>query len=364
MSHLNLAHAVSGAAGGIVSTLVTYPLITLSSRSQVQPSKRRDDSNNSNPLDKQFGLLDTFRQTIASKGFSSLYAGVHSALFGVTVTNFIYFGVLQQVKSTYLSSADGPNGTMRTLSAYESMVASAVAGAAAVVVSNPIWVVNTRCMCQSEREEVVEGDVKEPKSLPQSKSAWEIVLDIIQHDGIGALWHGLLPALVLVINPIIQFVVFEQARGWAEALHVACEAEFISSTCSSNAAATSLGPSVIFTLSAVAKLVATTITYPSLVLKSRGQFGTDRKRAIVAQHPQQSVLAKFFRIPVIGELVEIVVDEGVVGLYKGFTAKILQSMLTAGILFAAKEELLDASLQIVKLLSRYATMLQLPTSPI
>lgn len=36
---------------------------------------------------------------------------------------------------------------------------------------------------------------------------------IVEKDGIGALWSGLGPALVLVINPIIQYTAFEQLKN-------------------------------------------------------------------------------------------------------------------------------------------------------
>lgn len=56
-----------------------YPLITLSTRAQVE-SKRADS-----------GFLDAVKRIIDREGFSGLFAGLDSALFGITVTNFVYY---------------------------------------------------------------------------------------------------------------------------------------------------------------------------------------------------------------------------------------------------------------------------------
>jgi adenine nucleotide transporter 17 len=59
--------------------VLTYPLITLSTRSQVE-SKRAQTS-----------VLDAVRKIIAREGVSGLFAGLESAVFGISVTNFVYY---------------------------------------------------------------------------------------------------------------------------------------------------------------------------------------------------------------------------------------------------------------------------------
>lgn len=58
---------------------LTYPLITLSTRAQVE-SKRAQSS-----------TLGAARRIIKREGVTGLYAGMDSALFGITVTNFVYY---------------------------------------------------------------------------------------------------------------------------------------------------------------------------------------------------------------------------------------------------------------------------------
>lgn len=75
----NVAHALAGAGGGLLSMALTYPLITLSTRAQVE-SKRA-----------QLSTLDAARRIIKREGIAGLYAGLDSALFGISVTNFVYY---------------------------------------------------------------------------------------------------------------------------------------------------------------------------------------------------------------------------------------------------------------------------------
>lgn len=56
-----------------------YPLITLSTRAQVEKKKAST------------GTLDAAKRIIDREGVVGLYAGLDSALFGITVTNFVYY---------------------------------------------------------------------------------------------------------------------------------------------------------------------------------------------------------------------------------------------------------------------------------
>ena len=93
------------------------------------------------------------------------------------------------------------------------MAAGALAGSATVLITNPIWVVNTRMTArQSESNESVlptkEGETNlEPKKNGSAPSTISTFLKIIKEDGFLRLFAGVLPALVLVINPILQYTI-------------------------------------------------------------------------------------------------------------------------------------------------------------
>ena len=131
------------------------------------------------------------------------------------------------------------------------MLAGLIAGSATVIFTNPIWVVNTR---ETARKDVDDKE-HDLKNLPPTEAAKEvaqratgfvrILLDIVKSEGIGALWSGVIPALVLVINPIIQYTLFEQLKTVVERRRRG-----------------RLHANDAFLLGALGKLMATGITYP------------------------------------------------------------------------------------------------------
>ena len=58
------------------------------------------------------------------------------------------------------------------------------------------------------------GDAADAKENDNSSnSTFKALVNIVEQDGVGALFAGVLPALVLVINPIIQYTIFEQIKN-------------------------------------------------------------------------------------------------------------------------------------------------------
>ena len=264
----NVAHALAGAGGGLLAMTVTYPLITLSTRAQVE-SKRADTS-----------TLAAIRHIIDREGISGLYAGLDSALFGISVTNFVYYYWYEWTRSFFEKAAITSGRASKNLTTLESMAAGAVAGSATVLITNPIWVVNTRMTARKEQVEDVEkaqGGKKEKKP-----SSIGTLLSLIRDEGVGSLMAGVLPALVLVANPILQYTIYEQLRNALEKRR-------------------KVGPRDAFVLGALGKLLATSITYPYITVKSR---------AHVAKKGESSE-------GMTASLKRIVREEGYSGLYKG-----------------------------------------------
>jgi len=52
------------------------------------------------------------------------------------------------------------------------------------------------------------------KVVPKKLTFKETVQKILAKDGLGALWRGVGPALILVINPVLQYTVFEQLKNF------------------------------------------------------------------------------------------------------------------------------------------------------
>lgn len=167
------------------------------------------------------------------------------------------------------------------LTTAESMAAGALAGSATVLLTNPIWVVNTRMTAREEAADdaAEKGEAGQKPSRPTTMGT---LMKIIREDGFMRLFAGVLPALVLVANPIIQYTVFERLK------------ELVAKTKKVTAVDS-------FLLGALGKLAATSITYPYITVKSKAHVATGSGK----QDGMITTLRK------------TVNEEGVTGLYAG-----------------------------------------------
>ncbi|RAH48549.1 putative peroxisomal membrane protein Pmp47 [Aspergillus brunneoviolaceus CBS 621.78] len=295
----NIAHALAGAGGGILSMALTYPLITLSTRAQVE-SKRAHST-----------IYDAVRRIVQREGLAGLYSGLESALLGISVTNFVYYYWYEWTRSAFEKAAAKAGRASRKLTTVESMVAGAIAGIATVMITNPIWVVNTRMTARKSDSD--------QKSLPgaylgkERASTIATLMDLLRREGPKALFAGVLPALVLVVNPILQYTIFEQLKIIVERRR-------------------RMTPKDAFYLGALGKILATSITYPYITVKSRMHVASK-------EGPQESLN---------GSLKKIIQEEGYAGLYKGIGPKVTQSAITAAFLFGFKDVLYEAMVSIRK----------------
>jgi solute carrier family 25 (peroxisomal adenine nucleotide transporter), member 17 len=168
-------------------------------------------------------------------------------------------------------------GRSKKLTTVESMAAGAVAGSLTVLLTNPIWVVNTRMTARGKQQDSLPGG--KPAKAP---STIGVFLQILREEGLSGFFAGVMPALVLVINPILQYTLFEQLKNAVEKRR-------------------RVTPKDSFYLGAVGKLLATSITYPYITVKSRMHVaGKDG--------PKDDMVTSLKRI---------VREEGVKGLYGG-----------------------------------------------
>lgn len=323
-----IAHAIAGAGGGALAMIVTYPLVTLSTLAQTTQKKKeaKEQEIKQDVVEAKKGSLSPTTQTkiinairssstyiaareiIESKGVSGLYSGLESALYGIILTNFIYY-YFYELTSNVFHKANSVAGKKQGLSTLQSIVTGAIAGSITCVGSNPFWVANTRTMTQK----------KEGKQM----NTFRAIVDIIENDGVGTLFAGVLPALVLVANPIIQYTIFEQIKNIIIA----------------NKGKGSFTAVNAFFIGAFGKLIATSLTYPYITLKSRMHV---KKKKLEKKDDTKE-------LSMIQEIRKIINEEGLEGLYCGLTVKLIQSISTAAFLFYFKEELLTGSVKLVQI---------------
>lgn len=271
------------------------------------------------------------RRIVAQEGVAGLYAGLDSAVFGISVTNFVYYYWYEWTRAAFQkrASAAGRGGAGRVastikLTTIESILAGALAGSATVIMTNPIWVVNTRMttraaraqsdvntkdatLIEGEKKKLEEGEEeaaaakaesKEEEKKPTGKKPTTIstLLALLRAEGPQALFRGVVPALVLVINPILQYTLFEQMKNLVEKRQRAATGQKTAR----------ITPTMAFLLGALGKLFATGVTYPYITVKSRMHVAD-------AAAPGEGKKAE----GVTGALGRVVREEGWGGLYKG-----------------------------------------------
>lgn len=267
-SYETLVHAIAGATGSVVGMAVFYPLDTLRSRIQVEDSKKLQGSS-----------LELLLKLASEEGLESLYRGLAPVLQSLSVSNFVYFYTFHGLRRV----------STKETSALKDLMFGLIAGSINVLLTSPLWVVNTRMKLQTSTY----------------NSLTEGLVDLYKKEGAKGLWSGTVPSLLLVSNPAIQFMVYESlkrqliARGMFDTLSA-------------------------FLVGAVAKAVATTLTYPLQLVQSKLRAGTSLK-PLFRDVKSQPLLA-----------------------FRGLEAKLLQTIMTAALMFIIYEKLVRLVLTIMR----------------
>ncbi|KAJ7368284.1 mitochondrial carrier [Mycena albidolilacea] len=297
MSESPVIHAVAGGAAGIVAMTATYPLIFLSTRAAVETKNEHKSTYQA--------VVDIIKR----EGPLGLYSGLSSSLLGIAVTNSVYYFFYEKSRGIVQKG--------KALSTGESILMGIIAGSATTIISNPIWVVQTKQAVHTLKEAEPSLDPSQPQ-VARKLSIAETVQALLREGGIQEFWRGIGPALVLVINPVLQYTAFEQMKN----LLVARRTSKLRAAGIAGAVAV-LTDWDTFLLAALAKLIATSSTYPYIVVKSRLQAGHAKYKSAI------------------DGLLTILKDEGLQGLYKGVGSKLIQSVLTAAILFAGQRRIYE-----------------------
>uniref|UniRef100_A0A672SA14 Peroxisomal membrane protein PMP34-like n=1 Tax=Sinocyclocheilus grahami TaxID=75366 RepID=A0A672SA14_SINGR len=183
-------------------------------------------------------------------------------------------------------------------------------GAVNVLLTTPMWVVNTRLKLQGAKFR------NEDLHQTHYKGIFDAFSQIIANEGVGTLWNGTLPSLVLVFNPAVQFMFYEAMKRRISSFE-------------------------IFLIGAIAKAIATSATYPLQTVQAIlrfGQYKSDGKGGLVGSLKN-----------VVSLLMDRIKRHGLLGLYKGLEAKLLQTVLTAALMFVVYEKITAATFKLMGL---------------
>ncbi|MBZ3876923.1 Peroxisomal membrane protein PMP34 [Sciurus carolinensis] len=250
-------------------------------------------------------------EIIKEEGLLAPYRGWFPVISSLCCSNFVYFYTFNSLKAVWVKGQHSTTG--------KDLVVGFVAGVVNVLLTTPLWVVNTRLKLQGAKfrnEDIVPTNYK---------GIIDAFHQIVRDEGILALWNGTFPSLLLVFNPAIQFMFYEGLKRQLLKKRM------------------KLSSLDVFIIGAIAKAIATTVTYPMQTVQSILRFGRHRL------NPENRTLGSLRNVLYL--LHQRVKRFGIMGLYKGLEAKLLQTVLTAALMFLVYEKLTAATFTIMGLKS-------------
>lgn len=284
-SYNALVHAIAGTAGGSSAMSLFYPLDMIRTTLQV--------SSGDSAIDKIIKLIE-------DEGLGYLYRGLGPMLISLGFSNFVYFYSNNALKAAYMKffkSHDVP--------IVPSLIIASLAGVINVFTTCPLWVANTRLKLQRKSQQ------------NKYKGLFNSMKLIAKEEGIISLWNGCLASLVLVSNPTIHFVAYDKIKE-----------VFLRRAMRHNR--NNLTNGEIFIIGAIAKAIATVITYPIQVAQTNMRYAKRVKEGEKSDKNYKGV---------IDCLIKIFKKDGFLGWYKGLSVKLVQTVLTTAFQFLAYERI-------------------------
>jgi solute carrier family 25 (peroxisomal adenine nucleotide transporter), member 17 len=392
-----LVEGVSGAIGGCVATIATFPLMKASLRSstclavvpsslrlilypslppqisarqatrvqlaptlprptdfaqakafkriQWQQLRQQQQEQQQGQACPHQGTVAELLETVRSSGWRSLFSGLSAALVGTTVSQGVYFYLYSLLRQAAVKRRNGVRGGSSSadlrsaeVSVAETLLVAALAGAGNVLLTNPIWTVATRMQTHSHNTvstQQQQQQQQQPVNLETGAAAASapapgpvsVARQVYREYGVPGFWNGVTASLFMVVNPTIQYAIYE----WLQGARARLKGSQGGGTPGPRARP---GALEVFLLSATAKAGATVLTYPMMTIKTR-MMSARREDAELQYKSITDALAQILR------------REGVAGYYKGIRTKIVQSMLAAALLFMCKEKITDATLAVM-----------------
>jgi len=191
------------------------------------------------------GITGGLSKIVRDEGIKGLYRGLSPTLFALLPNWAVYFTVYEKLKIA-IGTRFPPE---KAQSAGVHMAAAAGAGAATMMITNPIWVVKTRIQTQNMGVKMGANG-----TTAMYKGTIDALVRIGREEGLAGLYSGFLPSLLGVMHVVIQFPLYEQMKQSFAKAH--------------NNEMDKLTPAELIVASAVSKMAASTATYPHEVIRS------------------------------------------------------------------------------------------------
>ena len=140
-----------------------------------------------------------------------LYRGLTPTLFALLPNWAVYFSAYERLKVT-IAARVRPEWAS---SPGVHMAAAAGAGAATMLITNPLWVVKTRLQTQNLGLELVKG-----RNPALYKGTADALIRIAREEGLSGLYSGLGPSLLGVMHVVVQFPLYEEIKARFAQRHI------------------------------------------------------------------------------------------------------------------------------------------------
>lgn len=251
---------------------------------------------------KPFGTrtLYSFIDIWSKEGIRGLWRGLVPNLIGVAPARAIHFATYSTVKKN-LSQTFGDQSFVHFISA-------GTAGFTVITATSPIWLVKTRMQLQTN------GNANNYKGI------LDCVQRVFREEGIRGFYKGLVASYVGISETAIQFMLYERFKYatqlWKHNQRYYKEEEV---------KAIPLTWYEYLTVASIAKLIASSMTYPHEVVRTRMR----EQRGGPGQSQKYTGFVQCLRV--------IAREEGARGLYGGMGAHLLRVVPNAAIMFFTYE---------------------------
>mmetsp|Transcript_11685 Transcript_11685/g.27997 ORF Transcript_11685/g.27997 Transcript_11685/m.27997 type:complete len:573 (-) Transcript_11685:47-1765(-) len=280
---------------------------------------------------------------LASRG--ELYKGLTPIITTTFISQFIFFFMNAYIKRFIFEEYSGTTDRNRirlaaasaSSKALLSLTASCLAGIGNVLLTNPLWVTNMA---------IVKGKTK-------TQNLFDELIHLIRTRGWKHLWDGTGASILLVSNPIIQFFCYEQIKQ-LRLNQLEQTMRFQPTSLMGGLPKVEIRGVETFLIAALAKGIATVLTYPLQLTQTLLRLGDDdddddenddesdnKKNGATTvvekgkqqQHPRYKGTCDC--------LYQLYQTKGISSWFTGMRAKMIQTVLTAAFTFLTYEQILS-----------------------
>ncbi|KAI7463924.1 hypothetical protein KC357_g8071 [Hortaea werneckii] len=343
-----LGHALAGAVATASSKVLLYPLELVTTRLQVQRQLRNKGEAPSAAQDadaEYHSILDAAKKIYKHEGgLKAFYTGCGPDVGKGIADSFLFF-----LAYTFLRQYQLKKDGTRNLPVFKELSVGVAAGVFARFFTTPISNIVTR---QQTAALVAARDPTSTMALGESDKLTlkDIALQIRAERGIQGFWAGYSATVLLTLNPAITFAVDNLLKS----LLPKSKREHPP-------------PQLTFLVAALSKAIASSITYPVTLAKSRAQAAStqdtaedrtethgdsilegvaekgDASRAQSMKTQAKHRAHQAFRLisaqyAIMLSLRKIYREEGLSGLYSGLEGEVLKGFLSHGLTMMVKDK--------------------------